>query len=55
MDDISNLTQGKSEFDVFKQTLNWAVDFKQWIDQLKLDIPDKSMAVPDNWATWPPT
>ena len=51
VDDISNLTKGKDQEEVYQRTLAWALDFHEWTQRLKLDISDKSTAVPDCWAT----
>ena len=50
VDDISNLIVGRSQREVSSQAIKWARHFNSWTKVLKLDISDKSVVVPDNWA-----
>ena len=46
VDDISTLTEAKWQRELGSKDFEWAWGYKQCTDDLKLDISDKSVAVP---------
>ena len=46
VDDISNLVKARSQQELSSKAFRWAKDLKQCTVELKLDISDKSVAVP---------
>ena len=46
VDDIPTLAKARSQKELSSKAFEWAQDFKQCTDDLKLDISDNSVAVP---------